>query len=58
MLEGCSKSQKCAGGAECVTIAGGVSYCACPKGMTPDDEGEAFFYQGITLGSQVYLSDH
>lgn len=32
ILSGCSKGEKCPAGAECITISGGVSYCACPKG--------------------------
>lgn len=32
VLAGCSDKEKCPKGAECITITGGVSYCACPKG--------------------------
>ncbi|KAF5291111.1 hypothetical protein FQA39_LY14353 [Lamprigera yunnana] len=32
VLAGCSKGESCPPGAECITITGGVSYCACPKG--------------------------
>lgn len=39
MLAGCSKGEKCPSGAECITIAGGVSYCACPKGYTTKADG-------------------
>lgn len=39
MLAGCSKGEKCPSGAECITIAGGVSYCACPKGYTTKVDG-------------------
>lgn len=39
MLAGCSKGEKCPSGAECITIAGGVSYCACPKGYTTKSDG-------------------
>lgn len=33
ILAGCSKGEPCPIGAECITITGGVSYCACPKGF-------------------------
>lgn len=33
VLAGCGKDGKCPKGAECITITGGVSYCACPKGF-------------------------
>ncbi|XP_047739052.1 fibrillin-1 [Hyalella azteca] len=33
VLADCSKGNKCPAGAECVTIQGGVSYCACPTGF-------------------------
>uniref|UniRef100_A0A1A9ZCQ3 EGF-like domain-containing protein n=1 Tax=Glossina pallidipes TaxID=7398 RepID=A0A1A9ZCQ3_GLOPL len=32
ILSGCSDGNRCPSGAECISIAGGVSYCACPKG--------------------------
>ncbi|KAG8232834.1 hypothetical protein J437_LFUL013160, partial [Ladona fulva] len=38
-LAGCSKGEKCPAGAECITIAGGVSYCACPKGYRIKQDG-------------------
>lgn len=39
VLADCSKGNKCPAGAECITIAGGVSYCACPKGSRPAEDG-------------------
>lgn len=45
MLAGCSKGEKCPSGAECITIAGGVSYCACPKGYTTKSDGSC---EGMT----------
>lgn len=39
MLAGCSKGETCPKGAECITIAGGVSYCACPKGYSTQPDG-------------------
>jgi len=40
-LAGCDKG-KCPAGAECVSIAGGVSYCACPKGYRPREDGSCY----------------
>jgi hypothetical protein len=39
VLASCSKKEKCPLGAECITIAGGVSYCACHKGKKPKPDG-------------------
>lgn len=39
VLSGCGKGGKCPSGAECITITGGVSYCACPKGFRPTPDG-------------------
>lgn len=39
ILAGCTDSSKCAKGAECISIAGGVSYCACPKGYRTEADG-------------------
>jgi hypothetical protein len=39
VLAGCSKKEPCPPGAECITIAGGVSYCACPKGFRTQQDG-------------------
>lgn len=39
VLAGCSKGEPCPTGAECITIAGGVSYCACPKGYRIKQDG-------------------
>jgi len=51
MLAGCSKGEKCPSGAECITIAGGVSYCACPKGYTTKSDGscEGTFHDKIAV---------
>ncbi|KAI5719789.1 hypothetical protein M8J76_014878 [Diaphorina citri] len=38
-LATCGTQGQCPGGAECVNIAGGVSYCACPKGFRPKEDG-------------------
>ena len=39
VLANCSRGNQCPSGAECITIQGGVSYCACPRGFTmlPDN---------------------
>lgn len=39
ILADCSKDKKCPNGAECISIAGGVSYCACPKGYKTGPDG-------------------
>jgi Calcium-binding EGF domain/EGF domain len=39
ILAGCSKDQKCPPGAECISITGGLSYCACPKGFRTQTDG-------------------
>lgn len=39
ILAGCSNGKKCPKGAECITITGGVSYCACPKGYRTQTDG-------------------
>ncbi|XP_036344722.1 fibrillin-3-like, partial [Rhagoletis pomonella] len=39
ILADCSTDKKCPGGAECISIAGGVSYCACPKGYKTGPDG-------------------
>lgn len=39
VLAGCSNGEKCGKGAECISIAGGVSYCACPKGYRTQADG-------------------
>ena len=38
-LSGCQSSSECQAPAQCVKIAGGVSYCACPTGYQPDPSG-------------------
>ena len=38
-LSGCQSSSECQAPAQCVKIAGGVSYCACPTGYQPDPTG-------------------
>uniref|UniRef100_A0A1S4K5J7 EGF-like domain-containing protein n=2 Tax=Culex quinquefasciatus TaxID=7176 RepID=A0A1S4K5J7_CULQU len=54
VLDSCSTDGKCAGGAECITITGGVSYCACPKGFRTQADGKCedideFGYKGDPL---------
>ena len=39
VLANCSLGNKCPPGAECVTIQGGLSYCACPSGYTTLQDG-------------------
>ena len=39
VLAGCKNKGDCVQGAECVTIAGGVSYCACPSGFNIQADG-------------------
>lgn len=39
ILAGCLEGGKCPTGAECISIAGGVSYCACPKGFRTQKDG-------------------
>lgn len=39
VLAGCGKDGKCPTNAECITITGGVSYCACPKGYKTLSDG-------------------
>ena len=39
ILAGCSNGKKCPKGAECISITGGVSYCACPKGYRTQTDG-------------------
>lgn len=39
LLANCSLGNRCPPSAECVTIQGGVSYCACPKGFTTLSDG-------------------
>ena len=51
-LAGCNK-EKCPAGAECVSIAGGVSYCACPKGYRPREDGSCY---GIYSFDDNYLN--
>lgn len=59
MLAGCSKGEKCPSGAECITIAGGVSYCACPKGYTTKADGSCEgLYQNLHSSSTVQLHLH
>ena len=38
-LAGCSTDKDCSANAQCVKIAGGVSYCACPPGYRPGADG-------------------
>ncbi|ROT61478.1 hypothetical protein C7M84_020730 [Penaeus vannamei] len=39
VLANCSLGNRCPAGAECVTIQGGLSYCACPAGYTTLPDG-------------------
>lgn len=40
LLAGCAGGAlKCPSGAECVSVTGGVSYCACPTGYRPKPDG-------------------
>lgn len=39
ILAGCQDGGQCPPGAECISIAGGVSYCACPKGFRTQSDG-------------------
>lgn len=39
ILASCGPDGSCPNGAECITITGGVSYCACPKGFKQAPEG-------------------
>ncbi|CAH1986493.1 unnamed protein product [Acanthoscelides obtectus] len=39
VLASCEPDGKCPSGAECITITGGVSYCACPKGFRTLPDG-------------------
>lgn len=39
ILAGCKDGSSCPPGAECITITGGVSYCACPKGYRTQNDG-------------------
>lgn len=53
MLAGCSGGEPCPKGAECITIAGGVSYCACPKGYSTQPDGSCEDINECTEGRQV-----
>ena len=39
VLAGCKNKGDCSEGAECISIAGGVSYCACPAGFNVHPDG-------------------
>ena len=39
VLATCKNKGDCSKGAECITIAGGVSYCACPAGFNVNPDG-------------------
>ncbi|KAJ8936985.1 hypothetical protein NQ314_012067 [Rhamnusium bicolor] len=39
VLASCEPDGTCPSGAECITITGGVSYCACPKGFRALPDG-------------------
>ena len=50
ILADCSNGGKCPQGAECITITGGVSYCACPKGFRPQPDGSCTDINECTEG--------
>lgn len=52
-MAGCSKGEPCPSGAECITIAGGVSYCACPKGFRTSQDGSCQDIDECVEGRQV-----
>lgn len=53
VLSGCSKGETCPPGAECITISGGVSYCACPKGFRTQQDGSCVDVNECTENQQV-----
>lgn len=53
ILAGCSKGGKCPTGAECISISGGVSYCACPKGYRTQTDGSCADVDECSEGQQV-----
>ncbi|EAL39252.3 AGAP010021-PA, partial [Anopheles gambiae str. PEST] len=53
VLDSCSPDGKCPGGAECITITGGVSYCACPKGFRTLANGHCEDIDECGEGQQV-----
>lgn len=53
ILAGCLDGGKCPSGAECISIAGGVSYCACPKGFRTQTDGSCVDIDECTDGQQV-----
>lgn len=52
-LAGCQDGGKCPPGAECISIAGGVSYCACPKGYRTQSDGSCSDVDECNEGRQV-----
>uniref|UniRef100_A0A182M1U8 EGF-like domain-containing protein n=1 Tax=Anopheles culicifacies TaxID=139723 RepID=A0A182M1U8_9DIPT len=53
VLDSCSPDGKCPGGAECISITGGVSYCACPKGFRTLANGHCEDIDECGEGQQV-----
>lgn len=53
IIAGCSDGEKCPKGAECISIAGGVSYCACPKGYRTQSDGTCTDIDECSEGYQV-----
>lgn len=53
ILAGCSEGGKCPPGAECISIAGGVSYCACPKGYRTQADGSCIDVNECIEGQHV-----
>ncbi|RZC36342.1 EGF CA domain containing protein [Asbolus verrucosus] len=53
VLASCGDDGSCPNGAECITITGGVSYCACPKGFKTALDGSCTDINECIEGQQV-----
>lgn len=53
VLASCLPDGKCPNGAECITITGGVSYCACPKGYKSIPDGSCQDVNECTEGHKA-----
>lgn len=53
ILAGCGDGGKCPKGAECISITGGLSYCACPKGYRTQNDGSCADIDECAEGRQV-----
>lgn len=53
VLSGCTADKKCGQGAECIIIADGVSYCACPAGYTQSADGSCEDINECMFGQPV-----